>query len=186
MKKGFFPTVMLIMTAAMTAAAQGAMSSTTPGQLHAELVRLLEKNGSYSVGSIDIRLKNVRFSGCRLSFESESILRTDNSVPPPPAGDMRTQGTRPIRPDRKRTTHYSFDMAEINPSEIAERFESGNTETLILPTIDRDDVVEYRLEMHGFPAKSQFVNSVAITVRKKVIVEVKEKLITAIRACQQR
>ena len=186
MKKEFFLTVILIMMAALAAAAQDAISSARVEELQAELVRLLEKNGSYSVGSIDIRLKNVRFSGCRMSFESESILRTDNSVPPPAAGDMRTQGTRPARPDRKRSTHFSFDLAEINPSEIAERFERGSTETLVLPTIDRDDVVEYRLETNGLPAKSQIVNSVPITVRKKVIGEVKEKLITAIRACQQR
>ena len=186
MNKEFFLTVTLILTAAMAAAAQDAISSAPPEELHADLVRLLEKNGSYSVGSIDIRLKNVRFSGCRLSFESESILRTDSGVPPPPAGDMRTQGTRPIRPDRKRSTHFSFDLAEINPGEIAERFESGSTQTLVLPTIDRDEVVEYRLETNGVPAKSQLVNAVPITVRKKVIVEVKEKLIAAIRACQQR
>ncbi len=186
MKKEFFLTVTLITMAALAAAAQNADSSAPPEKLQAVLVRLLEKNGSYSVGSLSIRLKNVRFSGCRLSFESESILRTDNSVPPPAAGDMRTQGTRQIRPDRKRSTHFSFELAEINPSEIAERFERGSTETLVLPTIDRDDVVEYRLETNGVPAKSQFVNAVPITVRKKVIVEVKEKLITVIRACQER
>jgi len=72
----------------------------------------------------------------------------------------------------------------IRRSEITERFERGKTETLVLPAIDGDSVAEYRLEMRGVPAKSQLVNSVAITVRKKVIGEVKEKLIMAIRACQ--
>src|SRR5688500_18922606 len=125
MKHEFFLAAILIITAATAAASQGEAPSTSPTQSQSELVRLLEKNGSYSTGSIDHRLKNVRFIGCRMSFESEAVSRTNNIVPPSATGDMRTQGTQPIRPDLKISRHFSFDLAEINPSEITGRFERG-------------------------------------------------------------
>ena len=176
---------LLTVTASLAANAQGEGPPESLTQLQAELVRLLEKNGSYSIGSQDHRLKNIRFSGCRMSFESEAIIKPLNTVSPPPDGDMRTQGKFPVRPDVKSSIHFSFDLSEINPSEIAQRLERGKTETLVMPTIDRDDVVEYRVQISQSPPRVLLVNSVALTVRKKAILQVKEKLIAAMRICQQ-
>lgn len=181
-------TIIISLAVAFEALAQDEISM--PGNslpaLQAWLSQTMEKNGSHSLGSLESRLTNVRFDGCRLSFLSETTRTFDNSVRPNETGDLRTQGTRTYRPDSQSTMSYSFDLTEIDPSDIGERFAKGKMQTLLLNTIDRDTVVDYRLETSGFPTKSGSHKAVSITLRKKIIPEFKEKLITFIRTCQQK
>ncbi|MBX3288647.1 MAG: hypothetical protein KF855_04810 [Acidobacteria bacterium] len=85
--------------------------------LKTELASLLEKNGSYSWRNQHTRLTDVRFEGCRISFQTERkiVLERDTM----PSINSRAGLSRDLMPaDSKILTEYAFDLAEIDPSEI--------------------------------------------------------------------
>ncbi|HTH39111.1 MAG TPA: hypothetical protein VL572_14140 [Pyrinomonadaceae bacterium] len=153
--------------------------------LQAWLAVAIEKNGSHSIGRGKFRLTDVVISGCTMSFVSEGVWSYDNPEPPS-QGPTASSRVRINRRDMKQTSSYRFDLGEINPSEISLRYEHGKTQTLLLPTIDRDQVVEYSLKMTDFPATTRMVNVISIRLKNKVIEEVREKLVAVIRACQSK
>ncbi len=138
--------------------------------LQATVVRILKKNGTYSDDSFDNWISDVSFTGCSMLIRSErsrSVLYS--------AG-----------PGYQITSTATFDLFDIDPSDITERVStSGKVRTMRLNTIDGDEVVSYVVRSR-YETTSTMEKSVSITVRKKVLPELKRKRIELIRLCQQR
>ena len=137
--------------------------------LQGAIVRILKKNGTYTDDSFDNWISEVSFMGCNMRIRSErsrSVLYS--------AG-----------PGYHITSTATFDLFDIDPSDITERIStSGKVRTMRLNTIDSDEVVSYIVRSR-YETTSTMEKSVSITVHKKVLPELKGKMIELIRLCQQ-
>ncbi len=152
--------------------------------LKTELASLLEKNGSYSWRNQHTRLTDVRFEGCRISFQTEQ--KTVRERDTRPSKNPREGLSRDLMAaDSKILTEYAFDLTEINPSEIDHRMDVGGNIRLLLQTIDNDEIISYRMTFSDGSILNRNTSVISLSVRRKAANDVKAGLITVMRQCQE-
>ena len=166
--KGIF-SLMLLLLAASVCNGQAGLAEGSFQSLQTWVVTNLKKNGTYSDDFYDFRISAVTFEGCRINIRSERSMSVSYSNPPAFVV----------------ASVLSFDLSEINPSEIAERLiNDRKMRVLRLNAIGQDDVISLAVR-ERYEIISTMEKSASITVRKKILKELKENLIAMIRYYQR-
>lgn len=128
------------------------------------LIKNLKENSMHSDKGSDTVISEVRFIGCQMNLVTE---KTGS------AGGWKI------------TTSLSFDLTDIDARDVSDmRSDSPKMRILVLRTIDGEDVVSYNTRSQHLAESSRLGRTAVIIVRKKYSKEIKDKLITAIAACQ--
>ncbi len=162
---------MLILLFGAIASSQGkSTSNDSLPDLQAWLAKSMKKYGTYSQGVVEHRISKVQFSGCRMNFDLTGTAAASYE------GGMRHITTSSI----------TFDLSDLDSNRISERIAiDSDVRTLLVNAIDGKEVVSSRVNRYFAEPISTLERSVSITVRKRIATEMKTKLMSAIKACQQ-
>lgn len=159
----------VLLLAASISAGQGVLTEGSFQSLKTWVVTSLKKNGTYTDDFYDFRISNVTFEGCRINIRDERSMSASYSNPPAFVV----------------VSVVSFDLSDIDPSDISERVvRDRKMRALRLNAIDGDDVISLVVR-ERYQIISTMERSASITIRKKILNELKENLISMIRYCQR-